>query len=157
MLHALINNTIYNNYLILFASFHCTCIYLFNWYIHPDKYFNSTYGLHIISFPDLGENIIISPSAPKVAQDSPVTLTCHLPDALPSPNVSWLKDGVPFNVRYDRRVKVINQDNFSQVVIRQAWTSDSGYYSCQVSNPVGKRSDKVKLNVYGKYKKYITI
>lgn len=125
--------------------------------IHPHKYFNSTYGLHIISFPDLGENIIISPSAPKVAKDSPVTLTCHLPDALPSPNVSWLKDGVPFDVRYDRRVKVINQDNFSQVVIRQAWTSDSGYYSCQVSNPVGKRSDKVKLNVYGKYKKYITI
>lgn len=125
--------------------------------IHPHKYFNSTYGLHIISFPDLGENIIISPSAPKVAKDSPVTLTCHLPDALPSPNVSWLKDGVPFDVHYDRRVKVINQDNFSQVVIRQAWTSDSGYYSCQVSNPGGKRSDKVKLNVYGKYKKYITI
>lgn len=120
-------------------------------------HFISTYGLHIISFPDLGENIIISPSALKVTKGSQVTLNCHLPDALPSPNVSWLKDGVPLDVRYDGRVKVINQDNLSQVVFRKAWTSDSGYYSCQVSNPVGRRIDKVKLNVYGKYKKYITI
>ena len=86
-----------------------------------------------------------------------MTLNCFLPDALPSPNVSWLKDGVPLEMRYDGRVKVIKQDNFSQVVIRQAWTSDSGNYSCQVSNPVETRSDEVKLNVYGKYKKYITI
>lgn len=86
-----------------------------------------------------------------------MTLKCYLPDALPSPNVSWLKDGVPLVTHYDGRVEVINQDNFSQVVIRQAWTSDSGYYSCQVSNPVGRRSDEVKLNVYGKYKKYTTI
>lgn len=86
-----------------------------------------------------------------------MTLTCHLPDALPSPNVSWLKDGVPLDVHYDGRVEVINQDNLSQVVIRKAWTSDSGCYSCQVSNPVGRRSAEVKLNVYGKFKKYITI
>ena len=88
-----------------------------------------------------------------------MTLNCYLPDALPSPIVLWLKDGFPLDVLYDGRVKVITyKDNFSRVVIRKAWTSDSGYYSCQVSNPLGvRRSDEVKLNVCGKYNNYITI
>lgn len=88
----------------------------------------------------------------RVPKNSIVALRCQPPKGAPSPAVSWEKDGAPVDTLRDRRVQVTSQANLSLVLIRKVQTSDAGQYLCVASNLVGTRkSDPIKLNVYGKF------
>lgn len=87
-----------------------------------------------------------------MAKGSIVSLRCQPPTGVPSPNVSWQKDGFPVDTLSSRRVEVTNQANLSVVLIRKAQMSDAGEYCCVASNLAGtQKSASIKLIVYGKF------
>ena len=105
-----------------------------------------------LKFVDLDEVFVISPSIDtRVPKNSLVTLRCESPAGIPSPAVSWWKDGVPVDTHKSRRVQAKNRANLTLVIIRKAKFSDEGSYSCVASNLVGRHESAIiKLNVYGK-------
>ena len=66
--------------------------------------------------------------------------------AMPLPQVFWLKDNVPVA----KRVTVSNCDSSSQLLIPSSERSDTGVYSITVKNLVGQETFSLEVRVTGK-------
>jgi len=102
---------------------------------------------------DLDEDFVISPSMDtRVQKNSLLALRCKPPAGIPSPAVSWWKDGRPLDTHKHKRLYLKSDSNSSLVIIRKAKLTDGGSYSCVASNSLGRReSAMVKVTVYGKF------
>ena len=80
--------------------------------------------------PDEGEDIIA---------------TCEWTGS-PTPEVTWLKDGVPL-VEDRIRITVTNNNLLSELQIQDVQLDDTGLYTCSVSNNLGVDSQVRSLEV----------
>lgn len=79
-------------------------------------------------------------------QGSVIMLNCEV-TGYPDPTVTWYKDGSLLAT--DDRVMVHND---SVVVINNAFSTDSGIYTCSAANVAGNSSASTELTVLGKEK-----
>ena len=68
-------------------------------------------------------------------------------DGYPTPRVAWYKNGKPFN---ERRGSSLYLDWKYVLALKEVVPSDTGTYSCNVSNLLGWINHSYYLDVYGK-------
>ena len=69
-------------------------------------------------------------------------------DGYPIPRVAWYKNGKPFN---ERKGSSLYLDDWKYVLpLKDVVPSDSGTYSCNVSNHLGWINQSYVLDVHGK-------
>jgi len=82
-----------------------------------------------------------------------ITLSCTSRGSPPD-TFTWIKDGSP--ATSSPTLKVVNHDSTNAVfrsdyTIKSVTTSDSGTYTCTVTNPIGSDSQTIKVTVDGTY------
>lgn len=83
----------------------------------------------------------------------PVRLTCQAL-GLPSPQVSWFKDGV--KLIEDDRIAFLQEDQFSTLEISRTYLEDSGQYTATARNELGSVSCHCNLIVDKGIRAYIS-
>ena len=73
-----------------------------------------------------------------VAEGDNVTLTCNITDGVPKPNLIWLKDKIPLDVKN------------TNLVLRGIKKEQEGTYTCETSNDGGSANDSIKVIVDSK-------
>ncbi|XP_055378732.1 titin homolog [Condylostylus longicornis] len=63
----------------------------------------------------------------------------------PQPEISWFKDG--FEIFSSRRIKILNENDFSSLIIHQVALTDEGEIKCTATNRAGHVATKAKLIV----------
>lgn len=77
-------------------------------------------------------------------------LTCSIQKGSIPVHFEWHKNGLPLSLDITNRTKRIEfGDDYSNLVIAQVMQSDTGNYSCQVSNSFGHDVQMVLLTVKG--------
>ena len=71
-------------------------------------------------------------------------LTCNV-SGYPKPSVTWAREGAPINMSNPRYLILPS----GSLRIYGVTPSDSGIYSCEASNPLGKARHPVELSVQG--------
>ena len=93
-----------------------------------------------------------SPSTVTIVVGSPLTLSCTSQGSPPD-TFTFMKDGMPVtpppsvNPVTHTETMAIFRANYS---INSVATSDSGTYTCTVTNPIGSDSETITVNVVGK-------
>lgn len=72
-----------------------------------------------------------------VPRNEPATLNCHAVGR-PHPEITWYKDGKPFELHKGRHVQLDTGGLFFLKVLRTPNNNDAGVYWCVASNSVGK-------------------
>ncbi|XP_040215726.1 hemicentin-1 isoform X1 [Rana temporaria] len=84
------------------------------------------------------------PSPLSVVMRKPIILQC-IATGIPSPQITWLKDGLPFNIIKEN----ISVESFGRILhFKSTMTDDAGKYSCVASNAAGEAEQSIWLNVY---------
>ncbi|XP_018408468.1 PREDICTED: hemicentin-1 [Nanorana parkeri] len=74
----------------------------------------------------------------------PITLQC-IASGIPSPQITWLKDGLPFNIIKGN----ISVESFGRILhFKNTLAEDAGRYTCVASNAAGEAEQSIWLNVY---------
>ena len=99
--------------------------------------------------------MIDSPSSSNVTvvAGSPLTLSCTSRGSPPD-TFTWRKDSGP--IVQSTSITTVTHTNTSAVFranysINSVTTSDSGTYTCAVTNPIGSDNETIIVNVVGKY------
>ncbi|XP_068096243.1 hemicentin-1 isoform X2 [Hyperolius riggenbachi] len=95
-------------------------------------------------------NVYVRPSIK--AEPSPLSVLLHKPTSLqciasgiPSPQITWLKDGLPFNVIKEN----IAVESFGHVLhFETTLREDAGIYTCVATNAAGEAEQSTELNIY---------
>lgn len=74
-----------------------------------------------------------------------VSLICN-PDAAPTADISWTKDGMPTGSSIGRVTLLTN----GNLVITQVTKSDEGVYTCTARNNLGEVKQSTRLQVKGR-------
>jgi len=85
------------------------------------------------------------------ASGSPITLSCTSRGSPPD-TFTWMKDGVPITQSTSITTVTYNSTNAvfrSEYMIDNVTTSDSGTYTCTVTNPIGNDSEIITVTIYG--------
>ena len=100
-------------------------------------------------------NDIIPDFAPKFAKhplsdmvgalNGEITLVCK-PEAAPFPVITWRKDNINIGGGDERRRQLPN----GNLHIRQLNYGDSGFYTCEAENSVGKNRSTSRVSVKGR-------
>ena len=93
-----------------------------------------------------------SSSTITVVAGSSLTLSC-ISRGSPPDTFTWRKDGGP--IVQSTSITTVTHTNTSAVFradysINSVTTSDSGTYTCTVTNPIGSDSETITVNVIGK-------
>ncbi|KAM5147900.1 hemicentin-1 [Mantella aurantiaca] len=95
-------------------------------------------------------NIYVQPSIKpeqsllSIVKNKPITLQC-IASGIPSPQITWLKDGLPFNIIKGN----ISVESFGRILhFKSTMTEDAGKYTCVASNAAGEAEQSIWLNVY---------
>ena len=88
---------------------------------------------------NIGDNVT-------AASNTTITIRCPV-SGVPTPAVTWQKDGVPVI----RGGNVFLTNERQQLIIRVAKGEDSGKYSCSVENNFGRDSLSSVVKIMGKY------
>ena len=104
-------------------------------------------------------NLYLSTAAPMIDPlsniitfvDSSITLSCTSRGSPPE-TFTWMKDGVP--ITQSNSITTVTYTNTDAVfrtdyTIDSATTSDSGTYTCTVTNPIGSDSGIITVTVNG--------
>ncbi|XP_060056373.1 hemicentin-2 isoform X2 [Erinaceus europaeus] len=78
-----------------------------------------------------------------VMEGQSVHLLCEA-RGMPAPNISWFKDGAAV----PPSAGVLYLRGGRQLQLTRAWAKDSGFYTCQASNPAGMAEKATRLEVY---------
>ncbi|XP_075038771.1 hemicentin-1 [Mixophyes fleayi] len=74
----------------------------------------------------------------------PMTLQC-IATGIPGPHITWLKDGLPFNVVKGN----IRVESFGRILqFQNTLLEDAGKYTCVATNAAGEAEQNIWLNVY---------
>ncbi|KAM4642152.1 hemicentin-1 [Discoglossus pictus] len=88
--------------------------------------------------------ITSGPARVSVLMNKPTTLQC-VASGNPSPHITWLKDGHPFNVAKGN----IKMESFGRVLqFKKTLLEDAGKYTCVATNAAGEAEQTTWLNVY---------
>ncbi|KAM4722858.1 hemicentin-1 [Rhinophrynus dorsalis] len=84
------------------------------------------------------------PSEISVLMHKSTTLQC-IASGIPSPHITWLKDGLPFNVAKGN----IKMESFGRGLhFKKILLEDAGKYTCVATNAAGETEQTTWLNVY---------
>ena len=112
----------------------------------------SLYFIHLLYYQH------INTAAPRIINKSttspavihfPLTLSCTS-EGSPPDTFTWMKDGVPLtqSINYTTVTHSNTRAVFhTEYSISEAATSDSGTYTCTVTNPIGSDSHRITVNV----------
>ena len=87
--------------------------------------------------PKIAGDLTFSKNNPDEGED---TIATYEWTGSPTPEVTWLKDGVPLvegELPSRIRITLTNNDLLSELQIHDVELDDAGHYTCNVSNPVG--------------------
>jgi len=82
---------------------------------------------------------------------SPITLSCTSRGSPPD-TFTWMKDGIPITQSTSITTVTYNSTSAlfrSEYMIDNVATSDSGTYTCTVTNPIGSDSETIAVTVVG--------
>ena len=108
----------------------------------------------MIKVPETGREIPVGDGSPvtmnigdnvTAASNTTITIRCPV-SGVPTPAVTWQKDGVP--VIAGGKIFLVNEKQ--RLIIRVAKGEDSGEYSCSVESNFGKDSLSSIVRVMGK-------
>ena len=93
-----------------------------------------------------------SPSTVTIVVGSPLTLSCTSRGSPPD-TFTWRKNSGP--ILQSTSISTVTHTDTSAVfsvnfVVNSATTSDSGTYTCTVTNPIGSDTETITVNVVGK-------
>ena len=86
-----------------------------------------------------------------IAIGTSLTLSCTSRGSPPD-TFTWMKDGVPITQSTSITTVTYNSTSAvfrSEYMIDNATTSDSGTYTCTVTNPIGSDNQTINLTVIG--------
>lgn len=85
----------------------------------------------------------------EAVENSPISLPVNF-IGQPKPKVTWMKNGIP--IRSKLGVQLDQMENYACLNINNASMSDSGKYTVQIENGVGKDHTEFNVSVKGKWK-----
>ena len=65
-------------------------------------------------------------------------------DGIPTPAVMWIQDGNAVNIT-DPDISVVTNATYSQITVENATESDSGIYSCILTNSIGNAQGLINV------------
>ena len=91
--------------------------------------------------------VLSSSSSVTIVVGSPLTLSCTSQGSPPD-TFTWMKDGFP--ITQSTSITTVTYTNTSAVyrsdyIINNVSSSDSGTYTCTVSNPIGSDSETITV------------
>ena len=95
------------------------------------------------SLSDITSLLSLTPSPHFVLVGEQLHLYCTF-DGIPAPVVMWLKDGSAFNIT-DPDISVVTNATYSQITVGNVTESDSGTYSCNITNSVGNAQGLINV------------
>ncbi|CAH2316004.1 hemicentin-2 [Pelobates cultripes] len=100
-------------------------------------------SLHFIVEMQIAPMIHPGPSVVSASVNQTAVLSCRM-EGIPTPTVTWRKDGIPLSVEMSRLEFLTD----GSLRIAQALLQDSGYYLCAVSNSAGLARRGIELRVF---------
>ncbi|XP_039268950.2 hemicentin-1-like [Styela clava] len=110
---------------------------------------------NVTAFNDAGStsimtqlDVIVPPDLRALASEITVTQGSQIPldivaDGNPLPEITWTKDGEPLNPDDER----VQQLSYGSLIINNAMSTDTGYYTATAINDGGRDSIKIKVTV----------
>ncbi|XP_069698018.1 hemicentin-1-like isoform X2 [Periplaneta americana] len=89
-------------------------------------------------------------SSLEVIEGDSVVIACPPMDAIPPPQIQWLKDGKPLDFLTNERSDQVHftlLDGGRTLQLEETHAADSGIYACVATNLAGRTNAEIKLNV----------
>jgi len=83
----------------------------------------------------------------RVVRSKVTVLRCPV-QGIPSPNITWLKDGAPINP-HEARIRLLMSGRHLELSL--AAESDAAWYTCVADNVAGSAKMEFNLSVIGRY------